>query len=241
MILAEMNTHRAFSRNSASSRAIPIEKMIKSVVDDPFVPVVFGRNEKGMSSSQFLSGDDEKRAIDVWLLARDAAVDHARILCDLGCHKQVANRLLEPFMWHTAIISSVEWDNFFDQRCSPAAEPHMERTANAMREAIRTSKPNVVKLGDFHLPYCSDHEIKTLLNVSLVQLSVARCARVSYLNHDGVRDLAADYALYEKLVSGDHWSPFEHVAYVATTATGNFSGSSWQQVRSMVERGICTK
>lgn len=124
IILAEFNTHRMFSRNSASSRAIPFAKMVESVKENPFIPIAWMKDHKGMQGTEYLSDvpakvSDKDFAIDMWLEARDAAVNNAKILNDTGVTKQLCNRLLEPFMWHTVIITSGKEGlmNFFNLRC----------------------------------------------------------------------------------------------------------------------------
>jgi hypothetical protein len=122
IILAEFNTHRSFSRNSASSRAIPFKKMVESVEKNPFIPIAWQKDHKGMQGSEYLSDvpagvSDKEFSIDMWLEARDAAVSNAKILNNTGVTKQLCNRLLEPFMWHTVICTATEWDNFFNLRC----------------------------------------------------------------------------------------------------------------------------
>lgn len=120
IILAEFNTHRMFSRNSASSRAIPFTKMMDSVLINPFIPIVFGRTHKGMQASEWITKDDKEefeRAERHWLQARSNAVQEAEILYRNGISKQICNRLLEPFMWHTVIVTATEWENFFELRC----------------------------------------------------------------------------------------------------------------------------
>ena len=122
IILAEFNTHRAFSRNSASSRAIPFKKMVESVQTNPFIPIAWQKDHKGMQGTEYLSDvpagvSDKEFAIDMWLEARDAAVNNSKILNDTGVTKQLCNRLLEPFMWHTVICTATEYENFFNLRC----------------------------------------------------------------------------------------------------------------------------
>jgi len=117
-ILAELNTHRAFSRNSASSRAIPFKKMVKSVEENPFIPIAWQKDHKGMQGTEYLNQDaDEGLIVRDWLSARDNAVEVAKSLNKEGVTKQLCNRLLEPFMWHTVIISATEFSNFFELRC----------------------------------------------------------------------------------------------------------------------------
>lgn len=230
-VLAELNTHRMFSRNSASSRAIPVEKMIQRAIEDPAIPLHWGQNQKGMQANEELPGEAVVECRREWLYARNDAVNAVRKLINLGLHKQVANRLLEPFMWHTVIISATEWDNFFAQRCHAAAQPEMRAAAEAIRAVIEASNP--VEVGDgWHLPYVSENEG---LSIELAKkISVARCARVSCLTQDGVRDTRLDLELHDRLASAapPHASPFEHVATPAPLSDhlpGNFRG--WMQLR----------
>ncbi len=119
-ILAELNTHRAFSRNSASSRAIPFQKMVKAVQENPFIPIAWQKDHKGMQGTEYLSTEYDhlgEHAWYAWLEARNQAVRIAKSINELGVTKQLCNRLLEPFMWHTAIISATDWSNFFKLRC----------------------------------------------------------------------------------------------------------------------------
>lgn len=235
-VLAELNTHRVFSRNSASSRAIPTAKQLARVLEDPAVPVEFGANQRGMQAGEPLQDAEHKVALDHWLSARDAAVAAARRLVDLGVHKQVVNRLLEPFMWHTVIVTSTEWDGFWQQRCSPLAQPEIRLAAEAMRTAFLASTPQTVAQGDWHTPYVRADE-GFLPPDTRKRISAARCARVSYLTHEGHSDIAADETLYERLVSADppHWSPLEHVATPLGSGqaqTGNLLG--WSQLRHAI-------
>ena len=235
-VLAELNTHRVFSRNSASSRAIPVPKQVARVVDDPATPVEFGANQRGMQAAAPLEGVAAEQALAHWLAARDAAVEAAEALRELGVHKQVTNRLLEPFMWHTVIVSSTAWDGFWEQRCSPLAQPEIRVAAEAMRAVFDASTPDPVGPDGWHLPYVDAEHDADLDDEQRTQVSAARCARVSYLTHDGLRDVAKDLELYERLVTArpPHWSPLEHVATPAAPGAavpGNFDG--WQQLRHL--------
>ena len=229
IVLAEFNTHRMFSRNSASSRAIPVEKNIERILADPFIPAAFGANQKGMQSGEALSRADQEQAGEAWYDAMKQAVSHAKALSKIGVHKQWANRLLEPFAWHTVIVTATEWENFFALRCSPEAQPEIRTIAEMMREAMVASTPANLVPGEWHLPFIDDRDVSRnppregwerpydkLSIENAVKLSVARCARVSYLTHDGKRDVEADIALYERLLKSGHMSPFEHAARVAT-------------------------
>lgn len=188
------------SRNSSSSRAIPIDRMIQDVLDDPAMPVEWGGNKPGMQAGAEIASKDE--AIAMWLEARDRAVEAARDAQRLGLHKQIVNRLIEPFGHITVVITATEWDNFFALRCHPAADPTMRYLANAIQEAISVSTPQLVIQNQWHKPYGG-----------MLLHSAARCARVSYLNHDGTEpDTEKDDNLSAMLMEMKHWSPFEHQA-----------------------------
>lgn len=206
IVLAEYNTHRMFSRNSASSRAIPVEKQLKKINENPFIPIYWGKNQKGMQALEELSISEQESACQEWLAARDDMMRHAQVLLELGVHKQITNRLLEPFMWHTVICSATEWDNFFALRRHPDAQPEIKKAADVMWQALEASKPNAINYNDWHLPLVESQEAFDLqvvgLDVKLV--SIGRCARVSYLTHDGKRDPQADIDLAIRLRSSGH-------------------------------------
>lgn len=211
-ILAEFNTHRAFSRNSGSSRAVPTRRLVRRIEQHPVGPLDFRRNKAGMQGGEPLGSLDALKARGAWRRAEDAATFQAQVMADIGVHKERVNRLLEPYSWHTVIVTSTEWSNFFAQRDHEAADPAMQRTARLMREAMDESTPATLQAGDMHLPYIEDRDRDALTPEDLCRVSVARCARVSYLTHDQRRDLAADLDLYRRLSDGMHMSPFEHVA-----------------------------
>jgi hypothetical protein len=152
IILAEFNTHRVFSRNSASSRAIPVEKMLRMVDDDPYIPSHWGKNQKGMQAEAELTAEEQDLARRQWLLARDSAMAHAKIMLEIGLHKQLTNRLLEPFMWHTVIVSSTEWSNCWHLRDNEAAHPEIRRSIHAARELYESNTPMPLAYGEWHLP-----------------------------------------------------------------------------------------
>jgi thymidylate synthase ThyX len=241
IVLAEFNTHRQFSRNSASSRAIPVEKRIAAVEADPFIPEQFGRNQRGMQAGEALEGEEARAALEVWELAIEDAINRARLLARRGVHKQLANRLIEPFCWHTVVVTATEWSNFFGLRCNPAAQPEIQTIAGMMRTSMQESSPSLVGLGGWHLPYVRGYE-----DVGYVQpgapsrqwarISAARCARVSYLTHEGAHDPAADLLLADKLEAPGHMSPFEHPAFVCEGHgewIGNFR-APWHQLRKLL-------
>jgi thymidylate synthase ThyX len=218
IILAEFNTHRTFSRNSASSRAIPVEKMLLKVKEDPFIPIYWGKNQKGMRADAELLPSEQAWAETEWLEARDKAVKHAEQLLAIGIHKQITNRLLEPWLWQTVIVTATEWENFYALRCNPDAQPEIRKIADMMREVHEASAPKQLDYDDWHLPLIQEEEafpsdgIKFVELEDIKRISVGRCARVSYLTHDGKRDIKADIDLCTKLQMSGHLSPFEHVA-----------------------------
>ena len=142
MILAELNTHRLFSRNSASSRAIPFSKMVKAVQDNPFIPIAWQKDHKGMQGIEYFTHPEAIETCKVdWLTARDYAIHQAKMLNESGgVTKQLCNRLLEPFMWHKVLLTATEFDNFFQLRCPqyefPALEGKTYRSKKDVREAI---------------------------------------------------------------------------------------------------------
>lgn len=234
-IHSEIMTHRMLSRNSASSRAIPTEKLIQRVVDDPWIPKYIGANQRGMQAGAELSDDARTEAVMQWLYARDKAVERARILAELGVHKQVVNRVIEPWMWITVIISATELDNFFGLRRHKDAEPHFHELADKMWAVREDSMPRVLSASEWHLPliHWDDVVDRALSLTDLIKVSVGRCARVSYLTHDGRRAPEEDIALHDRLIVQEplHASPAEHVAQALAEPlrAGNFIG--WRQYR----------
>tara|TARA_R110000868_G_scaffold9415_1_gene46997 strand:- start:110 stop:1042 length:933 start_codon:yes stop_codon:yes gene_type:complete len=237
-ILAELNTHRVLSRSSASSRAIPIKKRIDEVIKNPFIPEYWGVNQKGMQAYTALEEHVVTMAEGEWLSARDSAVRHATRLNSLNIHKQTVARVLEPYLWHTAIVTATEWENFFALRISPEAQPEFRRIAELMRDAMNENAPRELGIGDWHLPFIDEDDRVTVRavvpdeNVAtyLARISAARCARVSYLTHDGRRDHQEDLNLANRLSSAGHMSPFEHVAQVSALpihTMHEFSSKPW--------------
>lgn len=251
IVLSEFNTHCAISRNSASSRAVPVRRKILDALNDPFVPDQFGVNQAGMQASKVLEGDDHEAATEVWLQARDAAVvasmnlilgakaigalpgDHdervAMVMArlsggsdpvsgGLNVHKQLVNRLLEPFQWHTVIATATDWSNFFALRLGEGAQREIKAIAALMLAALNSASPVKKDSGSWHLPLVLEDEREDAVGDPdrWVLISAARCARVSYETHGGSRDPSADTALAERLLLDGHMSPFEHVARAMT-------------------------
>jgi thymidylate synthase ThyX len=151
----------------------------------------------------------------------------------VGVHKQIANRLLEPFMYHTVIVTSTEWDNFFEQRLSPHAQPEIRELAEAMRDAMAASEPSKLKFGQWHLPLVDEEE--GLSQEDAILASVARIAAVSYGRED-VQDLEKERKRFELLSTNKHLSPFEHVARISLLDDEWANLKGWQQARWFIER-----
>lgn len=162
IVLAEFNTHRVLSRNSASSRAIPFKKMLKMVLMDPFIPIAWMKDHSGMQGNQYFEGFKLFLLKQLWLSARNFSVMFAWLLSKLGLTKQIVNRLLEPFMWHTIICTASEWENFFALRAHGAAEIHIQKLAFIMLEKYNQSSPKLLKAGEWHVPFGENFDIKRL-------------------------------------------------------------------------------
>ena len=210
---SEMMTHRMFSRNASSSRAIPVEKMLKQVQENPAMPIHWGKNQPGMQAREEI--ECPPLAQDVWKYASELAVDRAYELKDLDTHKQIVNRVLEPFQWIRVILTATEWDNFFKLRLHKDAQPEIQELARCMKKAMDESIPVELHPGEWHLPYVdlADFDDSGDPILEAIKCSVSRCARISFLNHDNsTPNIDKDIALADKLLEAGHMSPFEHIA-----------------------------
>ena len=287
-INAEVLRHRMLSFSSASSRAIPLKKVIKSIQENPAEPVFWGANQSGMQASielddsnrshksvpsisyielsengQFLGIElshiplgevsDRKYAKEIWKSAQNAAIAYAKALESIGLHKQIANRILEPFQNITLIITGTDWENFFKLRAAPEAQPEFRELAEEMLSEYNKSQPETIKAHlshadiatakcsdllldvqeGWHIPF-SDRMPEHLTWREKLKVAVARCARISYMTQDGVIDPPKDFELYNRLTQSGHYSPCEHVALAVRDSAyvGNFKG--WYQLRKML-------
>lgn len=235
-ILAELNTHRVLSRNSASSRAIPIKRLLRSVWKDPAYPVSFGSNRAGMQAGAELTGWRRWGAVHIFKWARLPTLMVVWLLSKIGLHKQVANRLLEPWMWHTAIISGTDWSNFWKLRDHKDAQPEFQVLAKEMRSAMLLSTPRQVGWGGWHLPYIPNVAMGGETYgmddpfLEYPKVSAACCARVSYVRQNDRKSAEEDIAMADKLTTSGHYSPLEHPAQAVKGCTdSNFKG--WKQLR----------
>lgn len=227
-ILPQVLTHRAFSRNTSSSRAIPTSKLLDR---DPWIPSKVGINKPGMSAEKYLEGQD---LYDLQSELGELYDTMSETISRLGSvykvHKQTLNRYLEPWLMTTMLVSATEWDNFFALRLHHTTQPEMQELAQRMKEALDASTPQELKSGDWHVPFEQDDDFQKLA------VAVGRCARVSYETHDGVRDQQKDIELFDKLKKEGHWSPFEHVAQAYWDKDIEYANlKGWIQYRTMLE------
>jgi thymidylate synthase ThyX len=229
---SELLTHRAFSRNAASSRAIPVQKFIEDVLTNPAMPVHWGANQKGMQSDNEVNEETKIKAMQIWHSARDSAVVHAKQLHELGLHKQVVNRLMEPFFHITTLVTATEFSNFFKLRAHKAAQPEIRVLAYEMLELYNNNVPVQKNIGEWHLPF-GDKYLNGLSIEQKLKVATARAARVSYKNFDGIIDYDKDYQLHNDLLIEGHFSPFEHSAICEYGVHDNFD--QWKSYRKIVK------
>lgn len=268
MVHSEFLTHRMFSKNAASSRAIPIDKMIQQIIDNPAMPIWWGKNQSGMQANEELDDNNQIKyfyddyntiqfpydggaiigekelAKQIWLESRDRAIEQVQKLNKLGLHKQIANRILEPWFNIRIIMTATEIENFFALRAHKDAQPEIRVLAEQMLELYNKSTPQFLTPGDWHIPfgdkinennnvfieldneaeYMGDYNLcsKEAYNELKIKIAIARCARVSYFNYQGKDDYAADIKLCDRLFGSvpRHLSPTEHVAQA--TKENNF-------------------
>lgn len=215
---SEVMTHRLFSRNAASSRAIPVAKMIEMVRQSPAAPVHWGKNQPGMQAKEELIGGDLVAAQCDWQAAANAAASVANRMVEVGVHKQITNRILEPFQWMKTVVTATEFDNWFWLRNHPDAQPEIKRLAEVMWEALQNSTPVTLEPGDWHMPYFGGENVGYWLQgcgiplEDALAISSSCCAQVSYRKLDDSLDKAKD--IFAKLIESKpcHASPTEHQA-----------------------------
>lgn len=230
-IWPQVLTHRMFSRNGQSSRGVPISFYIKEVETNTVLPTLTSL-QKGMVGGVL----EQEKQDEALKLIRDhskQAVELAKSLEKLGVHKQNVNRYLEPFSTITAIISTCYVQHFLDLRLPEDAQPEIQTLANAFYHTTQESTPVFMSPGQWHLPYIRQDDTELSVEQQF-KVSAGRCARVSYLTHDGKRDPIKDISLADMLINNKHMSPFEHQAMCAPGVTsGNFRG--WAQLRKMMK------
>ena len=239
-IHGEFMTHRALSRNAASSRAIPALAMIKSVWSNPAGPVHWGMNQSGMQAETELNGFNLWAAKKLWDVSGKAACCFAYLLNKVGAHKQIVNRIVEPWSHIKVVATATEWDNFFALRNHPDAQPEIHQLALLMYSDYVDSTPTLLRKGEWHLPYVTERA-GVLTTEEAIKLSASLCAQVSYRKSD--MSLSKALLIYDRLIDSKpcHASPFEHQASPSpkkTDRSGNFTG--WIQYRQQIAGHVCT-
>lgn len=264
-IHSELMTHRALSKNASSSRAIPIKTMHENIIKNTATPVYWGKNQPGMSAKEELEADKITESLQVWAEARDAAIGYANKLSDLGVHKQIANRLTEPFQIIKTLITGTDWNNFFWLRDHADAQPEFKALAHKMKQAMEASTPIALTANEWHLPYLSHvgegkYKLTNSTDETLYDLEDARiissscCAQVSYRKSDDSLEKAKN--IYSRLVESEpvHASPTEHQATPIMPGAVNegitsfnyaqaihYSGNlrGWVQFRQTIKNNYC--
>ena len=266
-IHSEFLTHRLFSRNAASSRAIPVAKMLEMVREHPAMPVRFGANQAGMQdkgvdhtalvyieelyNTALANGMDEDRAklfasinsSSAWRFAANKVAGIAEAFSNAGYHKQVANRLIEPFQWMKTVMTATEDDNWFWLRDHNDADPTIHALASVMWEAKQNSVPVTLTPNDWHMPYfngscgsgCWVKDAETDSLEDALAISSSCCAQVSYRKLDDSLEKAKD--IFAKLIESKpcHASPTEHQA---TPMKPHDVGINWSCSVGTWEEGI---
>ncbi len=254
-ILAELNTHKDFSRNSASSRAIPTKRMLRLVITDPATPVRWGRYGKGMQDAGELGPVRSFFCRRIWLFGRWFAVLTCLLLHSLRLSKQVANRVLEPWLWHQTLYTATNVWNFFALRCHPAAQPEFQDLAYKMLDEYLISEPQQTGVGQWHLPFINNNDVYDAMRHNdekiewnflpynrwtpsgalvptkektwndLCLVSTARCARTSYMRAEEAKSFHDEITMADRLATAGHWSPFEHQGTPSKVSGSGRSGN----------------
>lgn len=263
-IHSEFMTHRMLSKNAASSRAIPVSTMIGLVWSNPACPVHWGKNQAGMQAKEELTGVRLDITKAIWNISGKVACGFAWLLNKVGCHKQIVNRITEPWSHIKVVATATEWDNFFHLRNHPDAQPEIHELARIMWELFKVSEPKLLKHGQWHLPYINDdlliidddlkphadvmkelgsltfRDSNTISLSDAKKLSASLCAQTSFRKSDESVEKAIK--IYDRLVISRpvHASPFEHQATPANDkdfVSGNLRG--WHQFRQEIPENVC--
>ena len=223
-IHGEFMTHRSLSKNSSSSRAIPIQKMLDQIEDNMAIPIYWGKNKSGMQAVEEVDDLSKKKAETMWKGCFWKAKDTASWMSDDGLHKQVPNRLTEPFQMMKVVVTGTDWDNFFNLRIHPDAQPEICMLAYKIYKAMEESYPVKLKAGDWHLPFVNigwngrgdttyfNEDFDVIDLEDAIKISASCCAQVSYRNTD--MSLEKADKIFNMLIKSDvlHASCFEHLA-----------------------------
>lgn len=238
-IHSEFMTHRDFSRNASSSRAIPIWKMIKHVWFNMARPIHWGKKQKGMQADKEINPVSKAIGFGLWTVTGWFVSIMTLLMKLMGVHKQVANRMLEPWTHIKVVMTTTKYDNWFNLRDHKDAQPEIRELAVQMRKAMKNSTPRKLEWGGWHLPYVTEEDRQNCSINELIEISATACAQVSYrILNTSMETVKRVFAL---LINADviHASPFEHPARATKNGgSGNFTGTKWKQYRFYVERNI---
>ena len=247
-VLPEFNTHRSPSRNFQSSRAVPALQMIEQVRNNPALPVHWGLNQPGMVADNEVEGYTKQQSILRWKWAAEQAAECAEALNAAGVHKQVVNRLLEPFMWTKGVVTATfnDWQAFLKLRLHKDAQPEIKALACEIAKALLASRPVEKKSGEWHLPYVENLENSI---EDCIKISASCCGQVSYRKLDDSLDKAIKIYDMLNLPKGGvypedppHFSPTEHQVKfehgACKSLSGNFHKFGFIQYRKALELGI---
>ena len=223
-IHGEFMTHRSLSRNSSSSRAIPIQKMLDQIESNMALPIYWGKNKSGMQAVEEVSKFDEAKSVLNWERSFNYTKERVLDMVDVGLHKQVPNRLTEPFQMMKVVVTGTDWDNFFNLRIHPDAQPEICMLAYKIYKAMGESESVKLKVGDWHLPYVNigwngggdiayfNEDFDVIDLEDAIKISASCCAQVSYRNTD--MSLEKADKIFNMLIKSDvlHASCFEHLA-----------------------------
>lgn len=245
-IHAEFMTHRMFSRNAASSRAIPVERMHELIKQTPATPLVWQKNKPGMQSSEDFIGYELDIVKAEWQAAAEAAISASQALMSAGLHKQWANRPTEPFQIMKTVLTATELDNWFELRNHQDAQPEIHELAKLMLETMRASEPMELGYNEWHVPYVERRRTENtkrmyyvvnnqaLTSEEAIKVSASCCAQVSYRKLDDSLEKAI--MIYNRLIDSEprHASPVEHQAtpmYVrkAVPDSRDYWPSTWEE------------
>jgi len=215
-IHSEFLRHRMFSNSVSSSRAIPTDKMVDQVTSNPAMPVYWGKNQPGMSASE---EEDELVHINgayfppdvAWKIACDRSAEVAKEFAMAGYHKQIVNRMVEPWQFINQVVSATDYANFYHLRIDSAAQPEIQELARVMHEAMDDSDP-VTRRDSAHLPFITNKDRDRYDAFACIRISMSMCAQQSYRKSD--RSIEKANVIYKKLVESRpvHASPAEMVA-----------------------------
>lgn len=258
IVLPELRTHRMIfsddgetlraysvdlptpvSMNAMSSRATPVKRFIKKMKEGYYFVPKFRMNAKGMQPGEWSAEETNANAAHWWNHAYQAAVEAAEAMHQIGISKEIANRVLEPYMFVDVLLTATEWKNFLMLRTHPDAQYEIRLLALEIEKALRFSSPTTIRPGQWHLPYMDtlDMQACQIVGADPRKVSAARCARISILSFTtgDKSTIEEDLALFDKLAGSipKHLSPLEHPARCDGSGKWHANLKGWQPYRSV--------